>query len=910
MDIFSKRAPCGGWKMPREIYLGDPSHWVQDHSHIRVWKNTTVVPNPACIEACSPPVPCEPSTVPPYRRPSTEWCQDHFGAPGQEADLGCCSAKAGPMNPEPVNTYVESDPPEYVNRATCRKIGYKNVFAWKQWHGVFGPTAQLAFGRVVQTRGDGSCEIRGHALTPPLTKYRTLTVASTVDAVGVPDEYGGGSGHAYGSASSTSTVHRLSGLGTGSCTVSGTGGGSGGMYYSDEDMRNNAKAALGLGMFTVDQVYDYFLAKVAGMVYAHPSATLVFASGLTGTPTVSIDYYDYPSDPPLGNHIQISVSLELATGHYHYVQTIHGPREHAAGGGYFADVDEEISFAVTATESTCTYRCLTLTTQELNRVDYTTEVVATYSDPYSSDMVNQDVDAMIDSWKSAILDDAQYPWRVDGAWNQGPLVTRNESSNAPTIYAEPGTYTSGAVPRPERPAGDIIGLPNPAGFEPFFDFFHQTWEKLDVTEGITGEQWRVKEFGAYCPPEFPCATQWLDNRQSQFVPPGPFAAYSIFRNPTTYSTSGCPIIEFPGLMKCAWFEVIMFAVPSQNFARPCGPADKAAVNWDWNCAHAPTARWPGVPCHCDAPTVTSDCESQPTPSTEYVWNDRTKKGEYVFKSFVFDFRDWREAHASRKAAIGVSQREDCAGVTMTPLDTIRYIEDPAQWEGHWVEDVWVPGGGTIKSGSLWMKEANIIPTCIEYSHCSPAVAYCAPSDYDFAGSSVRCGWPNLTCDEAYGSLWMARIQQWMPDPLWQAPGTPQEIERLCDLDCASYEADDGSCLDDDELWGICYYPLPPFVEAVNSLPPGAPPLPADAADFFCTNIIWKLNQDPPIGSHPSCYPLYVFGLVWDPVECGGYTLYGEPAGYIPPWVTLLKMEQCVRSGGRFAATYRKNGIWV
>jgi hypothetical protein len=735
----------------------------------------------------------------------------------------------------------------------------------------------------------GDCGCLGHfepQLSPDLTKYLSLDATASItrtswDFIRDP-ETGMETGRTNvvtveSEMTSASSVDRYSGIETGSCTHSG-------------DDIEILQGLLGHANDTMEQLrgaYCTTLSYYAGydISYSGTSATIQDIYGQT----------------------IVTNTLDQSAGTWTY--TVRGRFEYGTPDNpiiYYVDVIR-VSLTITATGVTWSRYVY----EELAEVGSTYEesMSATFSSPYTSADVNYDVDGMIDTWEQAVLNDAQYPWRVDAGWNRGPLVTRNETAGMPMIHGVPGNYTSGSVPRPGRPAGDIIGLPNPAGYEPYFDFSHLTWELFDMTNDA-GEQWRVTEYGEYCPPEYPCATQWLDNRQSQFIPAGPFASYGAFKNPTTYTTVGCPIGEFPGLLKCAWFEVIMFAVPSHNFARPCGPTDKAAVNWDGDCLSTPTLRWPSVPCHCDDPTVTTGCESQPKPATEYVWNDRTRKGEYLFKSFSFDFRDWREAYADRAASWGMASREDCTGSTWTPMNPIRYVENPAWWEGFWWEGEWILGGDTIQSGSLWLKTATTTQACVEYSHCSPTVAYCAPSEYQFAGNSVRHEWPALACDEGYGALWLGRIQQWTPDPLWRAPGTLQEIQRLCDSDCMQYLPDDGSCLPDDELLGICYYPIAPFVESRNSLPPGAPALPADAFNFFCTDVVAKLNQDPPVGSHSSCYPLYGYSLVYDREYCGGYVLYGGPSGYIPPWVTLLKMEQCVRASGRFAEQYRKNGIII
>lgn len=197
-----------------------------------------------------------------------------------------------------------------------------------------------------------------------------------------------------------------------------------------------------------------------------------------------------------------------------------------------------------------------------------------------------------------------------------------------------------------------------------------------------------------------------------------------------------------------WAETIMFVVPSHNFARPCGSIDAAAID-------QPTAT-------CTGSTLTGitrwpgtgNCPQPPTGG--YQWNDTGVKGQFISKHWSISARD-----AGTRPVTGV-----LAGLNVN------------QW-------------------------------CISHTPCCPNVAYIAPFTIPF-NNGVQINPGGFSIDETYGALDRIRVEQWMADPLWQAP-------KQCPAG-GDWNEDDGTCTGQ--------YPMRPWEEAVLAVPDGAPNLPA------------------------------------------------------------------------------------
>src|SRR5581483_3636796 len=88
----------------------------------------------------------------------------------------------------------------------------------------------------------------------------------------------------------------------------------------------------------------------------------------------------------------------------------------------------------------------------------------TLSDPYTCDDLNADLNYLLSQWD--LTDDAQYPWRTDKLCTAGPLVGYHEGAPQRPVIHTAGHVNSGATVYD----GSILGLPNPAGYDPYFNF--------------------------------------------------------------------------------------------------------------------------------------------------------------------------------------------------------------------------------------------------------------------------------------------------------------------------------------------------------------------------------------------------------------------------------------------------------
>jgi hypothetical protein len=146
------------------------------------------------------------------------------------------------------------------------------------------------------------------------------------------------------------------------------------------------------------------------------------------------------------------------------------------------------------------------------------------------------------------------------------------------------------------------------------------------------------------------------------------------------------------------------------------------------------------------------------------------------------------------------------------------------------------------------------------------------------GESAR-----IPLDECFGSLNQQMTLQWITDPFWQRPHRP------CDLDGGTaWREDDGSGNEDgpcpeDVDTDCAWYPQRPFVEAILSVPGGAPALPAGVNLVYLT--VDDIND----------------GLT----EVDGIMVNAPQQGscWFPWWRYQLNREGTILSEGRFAPSY-------
>lgn len=187
----------------------------------------------------------------------------------------------------------------------------------------------------------------------------------------------------------------------------------------------------------------------------------------------------------------------------------------------------------------------------------------TLSDPYTAEDLKQDCYYLLAYWD--LTNDAQYPWRLDEYTTVAPLVTRDE----PGSPVAPGVGNACDYVDPSTCTGDVLGAPNPAGYDRHFDWRHLTYGKCRV-DGTVDDVWYVKGYGAWSgqsnlgDPTDGCvpgtATQWTNNLEATYLMPGAYQFYGRAVEPNG---------TYQGVMLAQKWVETQVRRPSYNFARPC-----------------------------------------------------------------------------------------------------------------------------------------------------------------------------------------------------------------------------------------------------------------------------------------------------------------------------------------------------
>lgn len=602
------------------------------------------------------------------------------------------------------NFYKASNPPKQVD-LTAPKQGFKNVYAIKQWHGAFGPKAGVHRG-FQGANGNGGCKIS--ITKPPLdtTKYLDL------QAVGNCWSQGSYRGIPYprleGTASSTCSVSRFSGRTTESTSETGDSG------DARDAIDIAAKANLG-------NIIDYYSGALppGGTIDvpgqgSHPVTYSGFGSSIQCSWNFQWDWTDEGSIDCADvivrhyGHDIGTITCDLLSGSvtYHHnvfsgLYSFDGCRDQESD----LQPNDIYDWSLQLSDAGAQYSYdHTYTDNSGNDSSAHHDATITYGEPYTSDQVNQDCDALLAQWN--LLDDVQYPWRNDGAITTGPLVTYNElGATAPIVVS--GDPPPKPLPWPSQPEGAVLGAPlevhGPNGelytHEPYFNFYHINWGFEETDRGHP--QGFIQSYGAASP--FPNATQWVDADQARVFPGGPFWAYGssvegsdhlMFRLKSPYITDTDGEYEEGGygagcLIKCKWAETL----------------DSAAA--------------PGM--------------------------------DFVFKDWDFDFRRFIESYRCAAAARSWNTHEltcpamaECAPIGFTPITSPP--DDPVH-------------NYYIGPGSWWVSGMNCQPIHYDYDCCQPAVYVQPNSPGTDCANGVVILMPPAVCDDQYGSLWMGRVDQ-------------------------------------------------------------------------------------------------------------------------------------------------------
>ncbi len=519
---------------------------------LTVYSNTTSVPDY-----------CPTGTViSPYIRPNGGESGTQVTDCGTIADCGGVGQPGcGMMNPFPSNTFGPTIPATnvVVPTSTTNKIGFKNVIGMKAWSGIFGPKSTM-WNPIRKMNGDGSCEeYQGSIPTPDTTKYRTLTAVATYTSIvheDCPTEGGDPTYYTSETCVRSSSIDRY----TGHNTINGSD-------TSNIGSVEDAAALFGNTFWNIGGLGDTYAIYQAAL-YDLGTPT---QSGFGSTPsaTVSAEW-----DGANTNWLTETASANLIAGTVNWTLDATSVTPPDGSG------DLHHSFTITLTDTSFTY------TEIYNQDTYgdcggytrlTNQLTVLYSDPYTSDDVNADVNAALATWN--LSDDIQYPWRQDTQVSHGPLVTYNERGPIKPNFSMYPTTDSTPPPHPDITDGGIVGAPlprnvsldNPNGviYSPgYFDFTFQNWTTCFDYETFE-IFWYIQSFGGYAPSYCPFATQWVNEHDATVLPQGAFEAYNCWAYPDPDGEGDN--IGFAGdyLVKAKYAEVLL-PVPGHNFARPGG----------------------------------------------------------------------------------------------------------------------------------------------------------------------------------------------------------------------------------------------------------------------------------------------------------------------------------------------------
>jgi len=232
----------------------DNSNWLV--ADTRLVNNTTQIANP-CLECQN----CEqnaPPTISPQPRP---YCDTHLPV-YPCAPLPCgpwpqplpASSSAGGAGKQMDNFYKLSNPPINVNLPSLKR-GFKNTYAMKQWHGVYGFNSYMRGEWPAAFRNDGDCQTPHVRPAPDTTKYRTISGTAHFDWREI---YGGvSSPERHATAVRSASVGQLTGKVTYGGYDTDTGGSPG---------IEDAKALLGKSGGGTATLFFLYIGKIEEMV--------------------------------------------------------------------------------------------------------------------------------------------------------------------------------------------------------------------------------------------------------------------------------------------------------------------------------------------------------------------------------------------------------------------------------------------------------------------------------------------------------------------------------------------------------------------------------------------------------------------------------------------------------------------
>lgn len=292
---------------------------------------------------------------------------------------------------------------------------------------------------------------------------------------------------------------------------------------------------------------------------------------------------------------------------------------------------------------------------------------------------------------------------------------------------------------------------------------------------------------------------------------------------------------------------------------------------------------------------------------DWKWDDVSSKGQYSTINYNYNFRDVGEYIRLANAWTASQGALICDSTTPCSPGFVPSF----------------PRGGQDGCGlSAYINKLACDTQCLPSLDCAPAVAYFSPNEESFANGNNH-GFPYISGDSQYGTMWHGMVKQTMVDPLWQRPPCPCALETMVgedddgfpidvpdgNINCSQFawQMDTGQCINDfTDINGAQHklYPLFGQYEATCEIPDGAPPLPPHVSIGCLKPADFKTAGVCPEGiicSPPFADPNAVYS---NGDGCSTYKIFP----WATPWLTYLYEYNCVCNEGRFSQEYEDNGI--
>ncbi len=525
------RPPCGGYDN-RIILSNCFSHFTQREAGVPVWVNTTRVPDWH--------IPPTASGIPPYSRnvfndPPLPLCfpepvcgtPDCVGCGTASCDRPTTASYLDCSGTEISNSIAHTkvfqgllfncfeETPQTKSFSSCRKDGFKQIFAKKMWHGRHGYRHRFptSFGVAPDSATYCcACAYQAPTTSSDSTKYLKIEASSTFEVVG--HDFLAGDFDASAEASSTVEVDRYKGtFNTATCVSSSNITG-----VSDPTQLATFQALYAghaLSMLTaannyIDFIwttycgwYNYEVAggEMGGQTgggFGPPSS--IAGSGTSYTlQWANNESFGYPGSQP--DVVTVDLAAGTLTVDQYSIKTIAGVTTayHSAHYEYAMG------------DTTFTYSSYYNAETTFDNGQVTETLTATLSETYTADEVKSDLALLLLEDKYPLGDDLLYPWRNDGRIGYGPILAYNEKGpTQPTTCATNGSTDWMFT-------GDILGIPHKNYWAPYFDGLYPNYEICSNDAYPEFGEYFITSWGAYSGDGMipAAATKWTTRPEEQ-----------------------------------------------------------------------------------------------------------------------------------------------------------------------------------------------------------------------------------------------------------------------------------------------------------------------------------------------------------------------------------------------------------